>query len=105
MAPGRQLLGASPPTPDEGRLVLQADYTRYEGSHLRTSLARLAVQAGANLGRRLCAYLRPKCHAILLDTTLNSRTTVRLNIYQANSKAQAPQALSATACEPAYEPL
>jgi hypothetical protein len=32
---------------------------------------------------KVAAYLRPKCHALLLDATINSPTTVRLNIYQA----------------------
>ena len=63
--------------------MVQADYTRYEGAHLRTSLAHVAVQPGGALQRRLCCYLRPKCHPILLDSSLNSRSTVRLNIFQA----------------------
>ena len=63
-------------------LLCQADYTRYEGSRLQTALARVAVRPGAALLRRLRGYLRPKCHPVLLDTRLNSRTTVRLNIFQ-----------------------
>ena len=31
---------------------------------------------------RLCQYLRPKIHPLLLDATINSPQTVRLNIYQ-----------------------
>ena len=30
----------------------------------------------------LYSFLRPKCHALLLDGRLNSAATVRLNIYQ-----------------------
>ena len=66
-------------------MLVQADYTRYEGAHLRKSLANVAVQPGAAIERRLCSYLRPKCHPILLDSSLNSRSTVCLNIFQASS--------------------
>ena len=31
---------------------------------------------------KLAQYMRPKCHALLLDGGINSETTVRLNIYQ-----------------------
>ena len=34
------------------------------------------------LATRLCQYLRPKIHPLLLDATINSPHTVRLNIYQ-----------------------
>ena len=34
------------------------------------------------LTQRLCQYLRPKLHPVLLDGTINSPLTVRLNIYQ-----------------------
>lgn len=31
---------------------------------------------------KLAQYMRPKCHALLLDGSINCDTTVRLNIYQ-----------------------
>ena len=31
---------------------------------------------------KLCAYLRPKLHPVLLDAAINSPSTVRLNLYQ-----------------------
>ena len=31
---------------------------------------------------KLCAYLRPKLHPVLLDAAINSPFTVRLNLYQ-----------------------
>lgn len=34
------------------------------------------------LATRLCQYLRPKIHPLLLDGTINSPLTVRLNLYQ-----------------------
>ena len=60
----------------------QADYTRYEGMHLWQTMTGAARRPGQLLKRRLAGFLRPKCHPVLLDTVLNSRTTVRLNIYQ-----------------------
>ncbi len=41
-----------------------------------------ARRPGQLLKRRLAGFLRPKCHPILLDTAINSRSTVRLNIFQ-----------------------
>jgi hypothetical protein len=34
------------------------------------------------LGRRVVAYLRPKCTALLYDHSINSPRTARLNVYQ-----------------------
>ena len=46
----------------------------------------LVVQgAGKQLAAKLKAYLRPKCHAALLDPAVNTPATVRLNIFQARS--------------------
>ena len=56
---------------------------RYAGEHIATSLTLpLRKRPGAALGVRLCQYLRPKIHPLLLDATINSPHTVRLNIYQ-----------------------
>ena len=38
--------------------------------------------AGSQLAQKLCAHLRPKCHPLLLDASINSPATVRLNLYQ-----------------------
>ena len=49
-----------------------------------------AVQPpGQQLPSKLCHYLRPKCHPLLLDATINSSSTVRLNIYQVCSSLHA----------------
>ncbi|KAK9817956.1 hypothetical protein WJX72_004857 [[Myrmecia] bisecta] len=65
-------------------LEMQADYTRYVGEHLASTLTLpLVKNAGQQLAAKLCAYMRPKCHPLLIDTTINSAATVRLNIYQA----------------------
>lgn len=39
-------------------------------------------EPGKALVAKLCAHLRPKCHHLLLDTSINSPATVRLNLYQ-----------------------
>ena len=37
---------------------------------------------GQQLCQKLCHYLQPKCHPLILDVSITSSTTVRLNIYQ-----------------------
>ena len=72
-----------PPGVVSSTLEVQADYSRYAGEDLRDSMTVEATAAvGATLRRRLYSFLRPKCHALLLDGRLNSAATVRLNIYQ-----------------------
>ncbi|BDA46320.1 probable telomerase reverse transcriptase [Coccomyxa sp. Obi] len=64
-------------------LDLQADYTRYAGAHLASSLTiPLTKEPGKALLGKLCAHVRPKCHPLLLDTSINSPATVRLNLFQ-----------------------
>jgi telomerase reverse transcriptase len=61
-----------------------ADYSRYSGQHISTSLTLAQGRhPGKVLMTKVLQYMRPKCHALLLDTTINSPTTVRVNIYQA----------------------
>lgn len=65
-------------------LEIQGDYTRYHGEHISTALTvPLQRSPGAALGIKLCHYLRPKIHPLLLDPCINSPTTIRVNIYQA----------------------
>lgn len=42
----------------------------------------LLLALALQLATRLCHYLRPKIHPLLLDATINSPQTVCLNIYQ-----------------------
>ncbi len=68
-------------------LDLMADYSRYSGQHISSSLTLpLAVAPGRQLLTKIIQYVRPKCHALLLDTTINSPATVRLNIYQVRDR-------------------
>lgn len=43
----------------------------------------LFIRCAARSHPQVAQYMRPKCHALLLDCDLNSPTTVRLNVYQA----------------------
>lgn len=49
---------------------------------------------GQQLCQKLCHYLQPKCHPLILDVSISSSTTVRLNIYQASAQPAAPPALA-----------
>ncbi|GKV43306.1 hypothetical protein SLEP1_g50612 [Rubroshorea leprosula] len=65
-------------------LEVQADYSRYLINHLRSALTvRWQDRPGHNLKRKVCDFLRPKCHTIFFDSNINSAAVVRLNIYQA----------------------
>lgn len=65
-------------------LEVQADYSRYLSDHLRSSLTvSWQGRPSRQLKAKLCTYMRPKCHPIFFDTTINSPATIRLNIYQA----------------------
>ena len=66
--------------------------------HLWQTMTGAARRPGQLLKRRLAGFLRPKCHPILLDTFINSRTTVRLNIYQVQHAAKAVQDESMPNC-------
>ncbi|KAK6140447.1 hypothetical protein DH2020_025808 [Rehmannia glutinosa] len=64
-------------------LEIQADYTRYLSSHLRSTLTVSCLgKVGRQLKAKLRCYLRPKCHPIFYDSSINSPGVVRLNIYQ-----------------------
>lgn len=73
---------------DSENLELRVDYARYAGDWAREAVTvpgRLGSGAQspfAHLGRRVVAYLRPKCTALLYDHSINSPLTARLNVYQ-----------------------
>ncbi|XP_078435925.1 telomerase reverse transcriptase [Wolffia australiana] len=65
-------------------LEIQADYTRYMGIEVRSTLTVHAhSDVEERLGEKLCNYMRPKCHPLFYDSNVNSPATVRLNLYQA----------------------
>ncbi|XP_068499017.1 telomerase reverse transcriptase isoform X2 [Phaseolus vulgaris] len=64
-------------------MEIQADYTRYLGNHLSSTLTvRWQGKPGINLKEKLRLFLRPKCHPIFFDSNINSAAVVRLNIFQ-----------------------
>jgi telomerase reverse transcriptase len=68
---------------DVETLELRADYTRYSGTHMKTTVnIPVARKPGLTLGSKICHYIRPKILPILLDQDINSKFTVRLNVYQ-----------------------
>eukprot|EP00850_Spirogloea_muscicola_P002133 SM000008S22222 [mRNA] locus=s8:563663:569830:+ [translate_table: standard] len=65
-------------------LEVQADYTRYCGDHISSSInVSCGRFQGLAMAAKLRLYLRPKCHPLFYDPAINSPATVRLNIYQA----------------------
>lgn len=65
-------------------LEIQADYTRYCGTHISSTVTvSRQKNPGYHLMVKLCQFMRPKCHPIFYDSNINSPTTVRLNAYQA----------------------
>ncbi|XP_048541234.1 telomerase reverse transcriptase [Triticum urartu] len=64
-------------------LEIQADYTRYLGITIISTITVKMHSSMKYLRSKLCHYMRPKCHPIFYDSNINSLGTVRLNIYQA----------------------
>ncbi|OQU92566.1 hypothetical protein SORBI_3001G366300 [Sorghum bicolor] len=62
-------------------LEIQADYTRY--LDISSTITVKTHSSAKYLESKLRHYMRPKCHPIFFDSTINSPGTVRLNIYQA----------------------
>jgi telomerase reverse transcriptase len=73
---------------DSETLEIKVDYTRYSGDWAREAvtvpgkLGSGKAKPFEHLGRRVVAYLRPKCVVILYDHSINSPSTARLNVYQ-----------------------
>ncbi|KAK8949965.1 Telomerase reverse transcriptase [Platanthera guangdongensis] len=65
-------------------LEIQADYTRYWGSHVSSTITiQPNTGSGCTLQKKLCDYVRPKCYPLFYDSNINSLPTVTLNAYQA----------------------
>ncbi|XP_024531883.1 telomerase reverse transcriptase-like isoform X1 [Selaginella moellendorffii] len=65
-------------------LEIQADYTRYCGEHIRSSLTVMRChKQGLNLVVKMFHFMRPKCHPVFYDSEINSASTISLNAYQA----------------------
>ncbi|XP_062202743.1 telomerase reverse transcriptase isoform X2 [Phragmites australis] len=64
-------------------LEIQADYTRYVDINISSTITVKMHSSTKYLQSKLCHYMRPKCHPIFYDSTINSPCTVKLNIYQA----------------------
>lgn len=64
-------------------LEVGSDLTRYQGIRMRHTLTvDVSVNPGRTMKRKLLMSLRPKCHAIFLDTELNSTEVCVSNCYR-----------------------
>lgn len=64
-------------------LEIMVDYSRYSGEFVRESMnLPLGRKAWTRLPERICGFLKPKCAAIFFDESINSKVTVRVNVYQ-----------------------
>lgn len=71
---------------DVSNLEFRADYTRYKSRNGRLRdyiMVEHDLQPGRVFSERACTCFNPKIHPLLLDSRINSKNTVMLNIYQA----------------------
>ncbi|URD91118.1 Telomerase reverse transcriptase [Musa troglodytarum] len=65
-------------------LEIQADYTRYFGINIRSTLTiKLHAKPCYHLKEKLLHFVKTRCHPIFYDSNINSPATVSLNAYQA----------------------
>lgn len=62
---------------DTGSYEILGDYEKYQQVHLKYAVS--SVFTGVELLKKVRAFLKPKCHALLFDGDLNSPEVVRLN--------------------------
>jgi hypothetical protein len=64
--------------------AVTADYSRYcgPGKLAESLIVTFAPSVDEAVARMLRAFLRPKCHPVLLDGVINSVEAVALNVYQ-----------------------
>ena len=62
---------------DTGSYEILGDYEKYEQVQLKYAIS--SVFTGVELVKKVRAFLKPKCHALLFDGDLNSPKVVRLN--------------------------
>lgn len=64
-------------------LEIMVDYSRYAGENVREAMnLPIGRKLWVNLPERICGFLKPKCAAIFFDESINSRLTVRTNVFQ-----------------------
>ncbi|CAL9135887.1 unnamed protein product [Musa acuminata var. zebrina] len=65
-------------------LEIQADYTRYFGINIRSTLTiELHAKPCYRLKEKLLNFVKTRCHPIFYDSNINAPATVCLNAYQA----------------------
>ena len=64
-------------------LEIMVDYSRYSGEFVRESMnLPLGRKVWTRLPDRICGFIKPKCAAIFYDESINSKVTVRANVFQ-----------------------
>jgi hypothetical protein len=61
---------------------ISCDYSRYHKKHINTIVTIPPIMSGYDLKRLTRSFLKPRSHAILFDTTINSINHVKFNIYE-----------------------
>jgi len=64
-------------------LEIMVDYSRYAGEYVRDSMnLPLGRKVWTRLPERICGFIKPKCAALFYDESINSKITVRANVFQ-----------------------
>ena len=58
---------------------IKGDYSKYENVKMKDVVTN--VTTGEELSKKIRAFLKPKCHALLFDIVLNGIKTVRINAF------------------------
>ena len=61
---------------------ISADYSRYYGKHVRNLVTLPPVINGHDLKRLTLGFLKPRSHALLFDTSINTIEHVQFNVYE-----------------------
>jgi hypothetical protein len=61
---------------------IRADYSRYAGVDIRSTVTVPPVVSGEDLRRLTRSFLKPRSHALLFDTSVNSVKTAAFNVFE-----------------------
>ena len=61
---------------------ISADYSRYYNQHISAIITIPPLISGADLKRLTRGFLKPRSHALLFDTSINSYHRVQVNVYE-----------------------
>ena len=67
---------------DTDAVEIRADYSRYAGVNIRSTVTVPPKLAGEDLRRLTRSFLKPRAHALLFDTTVNSLKVAAFNVFE-----------------------